>query len=123
MKTIGPRPSACETEARPPTFVLWANSTYADFPPNYLRQMRNAMRDEFRISWGAWSIVGGGASQGRSCGIDSPAGLQPQGSLPTDANTRILCTASCCEIAAKFLLQALFSLSNQDDSKGRPRAL
>eukprot|EP00913_Durusdinium_trenchii_P028526 g26754.t1 len=39
-----------QTRARPPTFVLWTNSTYGNFPENYLRHMRNGMRDEFRIS-------------------------------------------------------------------------
>ena len=39
-----------QTRARPPTFVLWTNSTYGEFPYNYLRQLRNAMREEFRIS-------------------------------------------------------------------------
>merc|ERR1740130_2505632 len=39
-----------QTRARPPTFVLWSNSTAADFPRNYLRQLMNAMREEFTIS-------------------------------------------------------------------------
>ncbi|CAE7859540.1 der [Symbiodinium necroappetens] len=39
-----------QTRARPPTFVLWTNSAYGEFPKNYIRQMQNAMRDEFRIS-------------------------------------------------------------------------
>jgi hypothetical protein len=40
------------TKTRPPTFVLWTNSTYGEFPWTYLRQLRNAMREEFRISVG-----------------------------------------------------------------------
>jgi len=39
-----------QTRSRPPTFVLWTNSSYGEFPRNYLRQMQNGMRDEFRIS-------------------------------------------------------------------------
>eukprot|EP00933_Yihiella_yeosuensis_P006243 TRINITY_DN110943_c0_g1_i1.p1 TRINITY_DN110943_c0_g1~~TRINITY_DN110943_c0_g1_i1.p1 ORF type:complete len:728 (-),score=136.50 TRINITY_DN110943_c0_g1_i1:151-2334(-) len=39
-----------QTRARPPTFVLWTNSSYGEFPRNYLRQLQNNMRDEFRIS-------------------------------------------------------------------------
>lgn len=39
-----------QTRTRPPTFVLWTNSTYGEFPWTYLRQLRNAMREEFRIS-------------------------------------------------------------------------
>lgn len=39
-----------QTRSRPPTFVLWTNSAFGEFPRNYLRQMQNGMRDEFRIS-------------------------------------------------------------------------
>jgi GTP-binding protein len=39
-----------QTRARPPTFVLWTNTTYGEMPRNYLRQLQNAMREEFRIS-------------------------------------------------------------------------
>lgn len=38
-----------QTGVRPPTFVMWTNTTDGDFPPNYLRQIQNAMREEFRI--------------------------------------------------------------------------
>jgi len=54
------------TQARPPTFVLWTNSTYGEFPYNYLRQLRNAMREEFRISRDAWmNSFGTGTWAGR----------------------------------------------------------
>merc|ERR1719265_1161273 len=39
-----------QTKARPPCFVLWSNTTAGEFPRNYLRQLQNGMRDEFRIS-------------------------------------------------------------------------
>jgi len=38
-----------QTRARPPTFVVWTNTTSEDMPRNYIRQIQNAMRDEFRI--------------------------------------------------------------------------
>lgn len=39
-----------QTKSRPPTFVLWTNTTSSEMPKNYLKQMRNSMREEFRIS-------------------------------------------------------------------------
>lgn len=38
-----------QTRARPPTFVLWTNTTSDGMPRNYLRQLQNSMREEFRI--------------------------------------------------------------------------
>ncbi|KAF4656839.1 hypothetical protein FOZ61_006641 [Perkinsus olseni] len=35
-----------QVRSRPPTFVFWAN-THGGFPPNYLQQMRNLIREEF----------------------------------------------------------------------------
>ncbi|KAF4654800.1 hypothetical protein FOL47_009775, partial [Perkinsus chesapeaki] len=35
-----------QVRSRPPTFVFWAN-THGGFPPNYMQQMRNLMREEF----------------------------------------------------------------------------
>lgn len=39
-----------QTRSRPPTFVMWTNTSSSDMPRNYLRQIENAMRDEFRIA-------------------------------------------------------------------------
>eukprot|EP00971_Amphidinium_carterae_P040875 802854-Amphidinium_carterae.1 len=39
-----------QTRARPPTFVIWTNSTEDEMPPNYIKQMKNGMREEFRMS-------------------------------------------------------------------------
>lgn len=39
-----------QTKARPPTFVLWTNTTSSEMPNNYLKQMQSSMREEFRIS-------------------------------------------------------------------------
>lgn len=39
-----------QTKSRPPSFVLWSNTTSGEFPKNYLRQLQNSMREEFRIS-------------------------------------------------------------------------
>jgi len=39
-----------QVKSRPPMFVMWSNTTAGEFPRNYLRQLQNAMRDEFRIS-------------------------------------------------------------------------
>lgn len=39
-----------QTRSRPPTFVLWTNTTSREMPRNYIRQIQNGMREEFRIS-------------------------------------------------------------------------
>eukprot|EP00929_Paragymnodinium_shiwhaense_P038780 TRINITY_DN20451_c0_g1_i1.p1 TRINITY_DN20451_c0_g1~~TRINITY_DN20451_c0_g1_i1.p1 ORF type:complete len:723 (-),score=191.97 TRINITY_DN20451_c0_g1_i1:506-2674(-) len=39
-----------QTRTRPPTFVLWTNVTAGRMPNNYMKQLTNAMRNEFRIS-------------------------------------------------------------------------
>merc|ERR1719215_1007300 len=39
-----------QVNARPPTFVVWTNTAWDGIPRNYLRQLQNTMRDEFRIS-------------------------------------------------------------------------
>ncbi|PHJ25494.1 ribosome biogenesis gtpase der protein [Cystoisospora suis] len=38
-----------QVKARPPTFVAWSN-VYSSFPVNYLRQVTNAMREEFSLA-------------------------------------------------------------------------
>eukprot|EP00397_Hematodinium_sp_SG-2012_P007614 GEMP01007662.1.p1 GENE.GEMP01007662.1~~GEMP01007662.1.p1 ORF type:complete len:706 (-),score=212.80 GEMP01007662.1:1328-3445(-) len=38
-----------QVKSRPPIFVLWTN-TYGEMPQNYVRQMMNAMRDEFNMN-------------------------------------------------------------------------
>jgi len=39
-----------QTRTRPPTFVMWSNVTSREMPITYMRQIKNAMREEFRIS-------------------------------------------------------------------------
>merc|ERR1711957_1048404 len=39
-----------QTRSRPPTFVIWTNTTAGDMPRNYMQQLKNMMRTEFRIS-------------------------------------------------------------------------
>jgi len=38
-----------QVQTRPPTFTLWTN-TYGEMPQNYVRQMMNAMREEFNMN-------------------------------------------------------------------------
>lgn len=38
-----------QTRARPPTFVVWTNTTWDGMPRHYIRQLQNSMREEFRI--------------------------------------------------------------------------
>mmetsp|Transcript_4396 Transcript_4396/g.10417 ORF Transcript_4396/g.10417 Transcript_4396/m.10417 type:complete len:512 (+) Transcript_4396:790-2325(+) len=38
-----------QTRSRPPTFVLWTNTTWDEMPRNYIRHIQNAMREEFKI--------------------------------------------------------------------------
>jgi len=39
-----------QTRTRPPTFIVWTNTAFNGMPRNYIRQLQNAMREEFRIS-------------------------------------------------------------------------
>lgn len=39
-----------QTRSRPPTFVVWTNTAWDGMPVNYIKQLQNTMRDEFRIS-------------------------------------------------------------------------
>ncbi|CEM18734.1 unnamed protein product [Vitrella brassicaformis CCMP3155] len=45
-----------QVKPRPPTFVMWSN-VYGKFPWNYLQQLRNAIRDEFRLDGTPMRIV------------------------------------------------------------------
>lgn len=74
-----------QTRSRPPTFVLWTNTIADEMPRHYIRQIQNAMRQEFRMEGVPIRLPG--RRQRRSLGIGLACGWKLIGGCPRSGPT------------------------------------